>query len=90
MVIIKDFKSTNIWNAFILNALAVTVTIMVALLIKMRYDKFTDIHGNVVTHTSSTRSIVTTLVVTFFAAFGAYAMLHVIFGYGGGMLVTTD
>ena len=90
MAIIKGFKSTNVWKAFILNALATSIAIVFALEIKMRFDTYTDDKGNEIQVSTNFTSIFMTFLVTFMATFLAYTMLHILFGYGGGQLVLSQ
>ena len=40
MVLIKNFKSTNVWNAFILNSITTTIIIILAITINNSLDKY--------------------------------------------------
>lgn len=79
MPLIKHFKSTNVWNAFALNSLASSLTILIAIILKQNFDtykkKYTPAEG-----------LFLTLIFTFITSFLAYAILHFVFGFGGGML----
>ncbi len=86
MAIISGFKSTNIWKAFILNALATSIAIVFALEIKMRFDTYVDSHGNEIQEVTNPTSFFMTFIATFAATFFAYTVLHVLFGYGTGQL----
>tara|TARA_B110000908_G_C9929380_1_gene303205 strand:- start:143 stop:415 length:273 start_codon:yes stop_codon:yes gene_type:complete len=87
MPLIKGFESTNIWNAFILNSLASTLVIFIAMAVKERYDNYTDKKNREINRTTNFKSIGMTIVATFIASMLAYTLMYVIFGYGGGMLV---
>lgn len=83
---IVNFQATTIWKAFILNSIASTLIIFVAMSIKDRFDKFYDQKGNVVTRSTSVKSVIATLLVTFLSCMIAYTTLYLIFGFGRGML----
>ena len=87
MPIIHGFQSTNVWRAFILNALATSLAIVVALFIKMKFDRYIDIKGNRIREITNTSSIFLTFFAAFASTFSAFALLHFIFGFGGGMLI---
>jgi ABC-type spermidine/putrescine transport system permease subunit I len=87
--LIKGFKATSIWKAFILQAVAATIIIFIAVTLKTKYDKYTDIRGEQVFSSITWKSVVFTLLFTFAAALFAYATMFWIFGFGGGMLVQT-
>jgi hypothetical protein len=89
MPLIKGFESTTYWKAFILNALATTIAIFVAVFVKSKLGSLVDKNGNPIRDVSSPTSLFITLLSTFFAALGSYILLHFIFGFGGGMLATT-
>ena len=38
MALIKDFKSTNVWNAFLLNSIATTIIVVLAITIQNTFD----------------------------------------------------
>jgi len=83
MAIIKGFRSTDVWNAFVLNGIATSIAVIVAIFLKDFWDK-----QNNSSHVRITkRQIIITFISTFAAVFLAYTALHLIFGFGGGMLV---
>jgi len=85
MVLVKGFKSTDVWKAFLLNGIATSIAVIVAIFLKDFWDK-----KNNSSHVRiSTRQIIITFASTFAAVFLAYTALHFIFGFGGGMLVQT-
>jgi ABC-type spermidine/putrescine transport system permease subunit I len=87
---IKNFKATTIMKAFVLQAMAATIVIFMAVTMKAKYDKYTDKHGqNVVNVQITWRSVVFTLLFTFATALLSYFMMFWVFGYGGGMLIQT-
>ena len=87
--LVKGFKATSIWKAFILQSIAATIIIFIAVTLKAKYDKYTDIQGNEVYSNITWKSIIFTLLFTFAAALFAYASMFWLFGFGGGMLVQT-
>jgi len=89
MALYEGFKSTNIWNAFTLNSIAAALVILFALIVKSKFDKYTDKDGNKVVHSTTFLGVIITLITTFAASFIAFTLLHLIFGYGGGQLINT-
>ena len=89
MPIIKGFKSTDIWKAFILNSLASTLIIFIAMSVKERYDHYTDKKDQEINRTTNFKSIGLTIIATFFATMFAYSLMWIVFGYGGGLLINT-
>lgn len=89
MPLIKGFKSTSIWKAFILNSLASSLIILLAISIKDHLDSFTDDKGRLIHRKTTPRNLLLTFIVTFIATLGAYILLYFLFGYGGGFLVNS-
>ena len=87
MPIIEGFRATTVWKAFILNSLASSIIILLAIVIKERFDTFHDKKGHVVTRTTSKVGLFVTFLITFLASFAAFSGLHFLVGYGGGMTV---
>lgn len=87
MPLIKNFKSTTVWKAFTLNALASAIIIVLSLVTKDGLDKYITPDGDQVTHQQPWYSILVTALVAFATAFTTYSFLHYLTGYGGGMLV---
>jgi len=87
MPLVQNFKSTTVWNAFLLNSLATTAIVFAAIMIKTRLDRYVDYKGRDVTNVSDLGSTIITLVATFIAALAVYVGLHYIFGFGDGMLI---
>jgi len=48
---------------------------------------FADKDGKIIHETTSSTKILITIIATFLASFGSYALLKVLFDFGGGMLV---
>jgi hypothetical protein len=74
-----QFKSTTLINAFILNALASALIAVTAVEVRqyIRESK------QYVTEEQKARQV---FIVTFGVALFVYTLLHVLFGFGGGML----
>ena len=87
MPIIHNFKATNVWNAFVLNSIASTLVIFIAITIKGKFDTFVDDKEHVITRHVPWSSVIYTLLFTFLASMAAYTTMYVLFGFGQGMLV---
>jgi len=87
MPIIKGFKSTSVWKAFLLNSFASTLVIFIAVTVKERYDTFTNKKNEEINRSTNFKSIGLTLIATFIASMVAYVFMWIVFGFGGGMLV---
>lgn len=87
MAIYNGFRSTNVWNAFILNSIVSALVILIALVVKGKLDTYTDKNGDNVIRSTSWKSVVITFVATFFASFTAFTLMHITLDYGGGQLV---
>lgn len=85
MPVIGNFKSTTILNAFILNALTASIVILMAIEINNKFINKT----NTGKQTYNT-SLPTRLLLTFISTFLAYTIMYIIFGFGGGMLITSN
>ena len=81
MPLIKGMKSTTIWKAFFLNALASTMIIFIAVTVK--FDTFKNKKDEEIVRTTTFKSIGFTLIATFTATMIAYTLMYIIFGYGG-------
>tara|TARA_Y100000389_G_C17396512_1_gene482859 strand:+ start:485 stop:757 length:273 start_codon:yes stop_codon:yes gene_type:complete len=88
MAIISDFKATSIWKAFLLNSLVSALIILIAIIIKGKFDKYI-YYKNTVKRKSTWTSIILTFLFTFLSTFAAYSLMNFIFGYGGGQLVSS-
>ena len=86
MAIIKGFRSTNIWKAFILNSTASTLVIFVAMTIKNRFDTHDEKGNRIDRPETNFKSVALTLSLTFIASFVAYLIMYGVFGCGGGMI----
>lgn len=87
MPLIKNFRSTNIWKAFILNSIAAAIVIVIGITVKNHFDTYTtdDDKGKITRETNFT-SISLTVLFTFLTSFLAYTIMYLVFGFGGGML----
>ena len=86
MPLIKNFKANSIRNAFILNSMVASITIIVALVFKHEYDQITkkqDEKTNI-----NIAQITFLLLITFVTSMITYTLFYLIFGFGGGMLIT--
>ena len=90
MPLIKHFKSTNVWNAFILNSIAAAIVIVIGISAKEHFDTYIvdDNNSNKVTRTTNFTSISLTILFTFLTSFLAYTIMYFVFGFGGGMLTS--
>ena len=88
MPLISGFKSTNVWKAFILNSIASSLVIIIALTVKSNFDTFSNNKNiNHVKQQTNFKSILLTITATFISSMIAYSTMYFLFGYGGGMLV---
>lgn len=85
--LIKNFKANTIFNAFILQSIVATIVIFMAVTLKAKYDKYTDVNGQEILNQITWRSVVFTLMFTFATAIFSYSIMFWLFGFGGGMLV---
>jgi len=88
MPLINNFRSTNIWKAFVLNSIAASIVIVISITVKSHFDTYTtddSKNNNIRRHTSFT-SISLTILFTFLASLVAYTIMYLVFGFGGGML----
>jgi hypothetical protein len=86
MPIFKGLRSTTIWKAFLLNSIASSLIIVIAITIKNRFDIYKDINGDKIKESTSAKSLLITIFVTFAASYTSYVVLYLLFGFGGGML----
>ena len=92
MPLIKNFKSTNIWKAFILNSILSAMVIFTAITVKSTFDKYRvsgKSNDKNIQKTTNRKSIILTLLFTFAASFLSYTMMYFVFGFGGGMISTS-
>ena len=92
MALISGFRSTSVLKAFILNSIASSLVIIIALTVKTRFDTFSnknDKDTQYVKQHTNLKSILLTVTATFISSMLAYTAMYFIFGYGGGMLVNS-
>ena len=92
MPLVHGFRSTSIWRAFVLNSIATTLVIFIAVTVKGQLDTYKADSGSEHDDTDVTRrtnltSVVVTLLATFLTSMAAYTLMYVVFGFGGGMVV---
>ena len=87
--IFRNFQSSNIWKAFILNSIAASIIIFIALTVKQNFDTYDDKDDDTTKVASKTnvKSVFLTLSSTFVSSMLAYTLMYASFGFGGGMLV---
>jgi hypothetical protein len=78
MPLIKNFNSTTIWKAFVLNSIASSITIVIAIILKSKFDKY---YGK-----DNYKGISITFFITFLISFFCFLTMHIIFGYGKSMV----
>ena len=79
MPIIQNFRANTITKAFILNALAISITAALSIELRRVLDRDME-------KMSDTMKTFIVFAFAFAIAIFTYTLLHVIFGYGGGML----
>ena len=87
-MLVKGFQATTIWKAFILNSIASTLVIFIAISIKDHFDNYSsETKGTeFVTRRTNVKSVILTLSVTFLSSMTAYILLYILFGFGRGMM----
>lgn len=88
--LIQNFKATNYFNAFILNALASAAIAALAIEIRSQlYQEksfilifFSNFYGQL----SKSQKTLIVFITAFFTAICIYFIMYLIFGFGGGML----
>ena len=91
MPIIKNFRATNVWKAFILNSMLTSIVILVSITSKQYLDNYTDVDDddNKVIHKTNFQSLIITLILTFIVSMISYIIMYFTFGFGGGMLAAS-
>jgi len=98
--IIHHFKASSIWKAFVLNSVAASLVIFIALTTNKTFDNYigdhdddcvTDNDHNIdkdrkVVHKTKFISVLLTLTSTFMTSMVAYTVMYVLFGFGSGMI----
>lgn len=80
------FRSTTIWKAFILNSVANSIIIFLAIYLKQKFDNVYDTDGLDVTTETTWKSAAITMFVTFLSTLLTYSMLWFTLGYGMGQI----
>ena len=88
--LIPGFQVTSVWQAFVLNSLASTFVIFIAIAVKERYDSYRDKSNQEITRSTDTKSVTLTMLATFFASMVAYTLLWTVFGYNAGIMVGAE
>jgi len=95
-VLIRGFKSTTIWKAFLLNSLVSALVIVIAISVKSHLDNWkvtgteddpSDPNYEAKRETSF-KSIIVTIIVAFLASMITYVAMYYTVGFGGGMMVS--
>lgn len=86
MVLVENFKSTTIFKAFVLNSLASSLIIFIAILVKTEFDNYKIVENNLIRNTTF-KSVLFTFLFTFLSSFITYMVLYFIFGFGESMLI---
>lgn len=77
--LIDGFKADTFLKAFILNALSSSIIASVAITVKDRLDTYTKYDIEL--------KIFLTFIITFFITLISFAIMYMLFGFGGGMMV---
>lgn len=86
--LVRNFKSTTVWKAFLLNSIVASFTIVISLVVKTQIDVLIEEKYKEDELPSSTwQSVLATVAVAFSSAFFTYTLMYALFGFGGGMLV---
>ena len=84
MPFFKHFKSTNFNNAFLLTSLLNSIIITVSIFAKEQIEDSESGKKD----TASFKAYLISFTITFLATYASLWLMHIIFGFGGGMLVT--
>ncbi len=90
MPLIKNFRATDVWKAFILNSLLTSVIILVSITSKQYLDNFVEDDDANTTNKNirktSLQNILISFVLTFIISMLSYTIMYYTFGFGGGMV----
>ena len=90
MPLIKNFRATDVWKAFILNSLLTSVIILVSITSKQYLDNFVEEDDANTTNKNirktSLQNILISFVLTFIISMLSYTIMYYTFGFGGGMV----
>jgi membrane-associated HD superfamily phosphohydrolase len=85
MPLIHGFQATTVWKAFALNSIASALVILIAIMVKGKFDHYVDKDNKDVQHYTTLTGVILTLFFTFLASFASYTILYFVFGFGFGM-----
>ena len=99
--LIHHFKASNVWKAFVLNSIAASLVIFIALTTKKTFDNYTgdndvtDNDHNIdkdsrVVQKTNPLSVFLTLASTFMTSMIAFTVMYVLFGFGSGMIAVSS
>jgi hypothetical protein len=91
MPLIRNFRATDVWKAFILNSLLTSVIILVSITSKQYLDNFIEDDNDTNTTSKNIRktsipNILISFVLTFIISMLSYTIMYYTFGFGGGMV----
>jgi|APSaa5957512535_1039671.scaffolds.fasta_scaffold540326_1 hypothetical protein len=91
MPLVKNFQSTTIWKAFILNSITAALVIVIGVTVKDYFDtytidKFSSANKNVIQRSTNFLSISMTILLTFLTSMLSFTIMYLLFGFGSGML----
>ena len=90
MPLIKNFRATDVWKAFILNSLLTSVIILVSITSKQYLDNFVEEDDANTTNKNirktSLQNILISFVLTFIISMISYTIMYYTFGFGSGMV----
>ena len=88
------FQASNIWKAFVLNSIATTMVIFIALTVKQEFDTYHVVDNDDDDNKKQTSkpkpnfaSVFLTLSTTFVVSMLAYTIMYTLFGFGVGMII---
>lgn len=92
MSLIKNFRATDVWKAFILNSLLTSIIILVSITSKQYLDNFIEDNDTTITgknvRKTSVPNIIISFVLTFIISMISYIIMYYTFGFGGGMVAS--
>lgn len=83
MPFFKNFKSTNFNNAFLLTSLLNSIIITVSIFAKEKIEDIESGRKDV----ASINAYLISFCITFLATYASLWLMHLLFGFGGGMLI---
>lgn len=92
MPLIRNFRATDVWKAFILNSLLTSIIILVSITSKQYLDNFIEDNDTTITgknvRKTSVPNIIISFVLTFIISMISYTIMYYTFGFGGGMVAS--